>query len=73
MGAAPLEQVVLQGIAGGRGTRGDGQLAKEGGGMAVDGAGTDHQVRGNLGIGPALGKPPQHLHLAGRQSRRKGG
>jgi hypothetical protein len=35
-GAAPLEHVVLNGIASGGGARGDAQLAIEGGGMAVD-------------------------------------
>jgi hypothetical protein len=53
---APLEQVVLNGKAGGGGARGDAQLAIERGGMAVDGAQTDHQMFGDLGIGPALGE-----------------
>src|SRR5437868_3613523 len=70
---ALLEQVVLQSIAGGSGARGDAQLAIEGGGMVVDGAGTEHQVSGNLGIRQALGYQAQHLHLAGRQSRGRGG
>src|SRR5262249_24334445 len=68
-GAAPLEQMVLEGIAGGRGSRGDAQLAIQRGGMAVAGARTDHQVLGNLGVGPALGYQTQHLYLAIRQSR----
>ena len=64
---------MLNGKAGGGGARGDTQLAIEGGGMAVDGAQTDHQALGNLGIGPALGQQAQHFHLAGRQPCRKGG
>ena len=40
-GATALEQVVLMGIVGGSGARGNLQLAIEGSGRAVDGARTD--------------------------------
>src|SRR5215470_757486 len=72
-GTAPLEQLVLVRKAGGSGARGDAQLAIEGSDMPVDGARTNHQVLGNLRIGETLGKPPQYLDLAGRQSERQGG
>src|SRR5689334_14421556 len=70
--AARLEQVVLKRIAGGGGSRGDAKLAIQRGGMVVDGARTDHQVCGNLGVGPALCYQAQHLYLAIRQSRGSG-
>ena len=66
-----LEQVVLNGRAGGGGTRGDVELAIKGGGMAVDGARTDHQVLGDLRVGPPLSYQAQHRDLASRQASRK--
>jgi hypothetical protein len=68
-GTALLEQVVLERIAGGRGSRGDAKFAIQGGGMVVDGARTDHQLLGDLGIGPALSEQAQDLHLPGGQAR----
>src|SRR5436305_13230849 len=71
-GAALAEQMVLERIAGGRSSRGDAKLAIQRGGMVVDGAWTNHQVRGNLGVGPAQCYQAQHLYLAICQSRKSG-
>ena len=68
LGAVLLEQVAIERIAGGRGSRGDAQFAIQRGGMAVDGARTDHQLLGDLPVGPALSEQAQDLHLPRRQA-----
>ena len=49
-----LEQVLLNGVAGGSRSRGDAELAVNGGQVEVDGASADDEVFGNLGVGEAL-------------------
>lgn len=60
-------EVMLDGIAGGRTARGHGQLAVDGTDMRVDGAGTEHQLVGDLLVGQAACEQAQHLHLPCRQ------
>ena len=55
-GVAVLEQVALQGRAGGGGARGDAELAVDGRDVVVDGARADHQLCSDLRIAPALGE-----------------
>src|SRR5215467_5297736 len=67
-----LEQATLQGVTGGSGSRRDIEFAIEGGGVMIYGAGTNHQVHGNLYIGPALCQQAQYLHLTCSQAVRVG-
>ncbi len=60
--------MLLNGVAGGGGSRGDAELAVNGGQVPVDGAWTDDELLGYLGIGEPLGHQAQYLDLAGRQS-----
>ena len=70
--AEALQQLVLNGIAGGGTARGDTNLAINRGQVVVDDAGTDDELFGRLGIGESLGHQAQYLDLAGCQSVRIG-
>ena len=65
-----LDQVVLNGVAGGGGSRGDAELAVNGGQVPVDGAGTDDELFGYLSIGEPLGHETEHFHLTRGQASR---
>ena len=59
-----LEQVLLNGVAGCGGSRGDAELAVDRGQVPVDGAWTDDQLLGHLRVGEALGDETEHVDLA---------
>ena len=59
-----LEQVLLNGVAGGGTARGDAELVVDGGEMPVDGARSDAEVLGDLGVGEALSNKTEHFDLA---------
>ena len=65
-----LDQVVFDGITGRSTTRGDANLVKDRGEVAIDRARTDDQLFSHLLIGESLGHHAQHLHLPRRQSVR---
>ena len=51
-----LDEFLSDGVAGGGTARGDPDLAVDRGDMRIDGARADHQVLGDLRVGPALGQ-----------------
>ena len=62
---SPLShQMLFNRVASGRTARRNLELAVDGGEVPVDGAGTDNQLSGQLGIGQPLGHQAQHFHLA---------
>ena len=65
-----LDQLALDGIAGGSSAGVDTQLTVDGGQVRVDRTGADDEPIGHLGIGQPLGHQAQHLHFACRQSSR---
>ena len=67
------DQLVLDGIAGGGGSRGDLDFAVDGGEVVVDGAGTDEELVGDLRVGESLGEEAQDFDFAGGQAGRRGG
>ena len=64
------DQVLLNGVAGGGTARGDLDLAVYRSEVRVDGARTDDELLGHLGVGQPLCYQPQHLHLSSCQSSR---
>ena len=68
-----LAQMMLDGVAGRRGSRGDPELAVDRGQVPVDGARTDDQLFGDLGVGEPLGDETQHFDFTCGQARGIGG
>src|SRR5260370_38003549 len=65
-----LDQLVVNGIAGGRTARRDPELTVDRGQMPVDGARADDEMFGDLSIGQALCHQAQHLLLTRGQASR---
>ena len=61
-------EFVLNSVAGGRTARGDPDLAVDGSQIPVDGATTEDELFGDLGVAQSLSHQPQHLDLPFRQS-----
>src|SRR4051794_38350991 len=68
-----LGQAVGGGEAGGGGAGGDAELAVDGAQVRLDGVDADEEARADLLIGQPLGEQPEHLRLAGREAKRRGG
>src|SRR5258708_22125178 len=71
-GGAVSHQMVFDGVAGGRGPRGDPQLAVDRAHMEIDGGHADDELLSYLGAGQALCEQTQHVPLTGRQSFKRG-
>ena len=67
-----LEELVLESKEGRRVARGDAQFAIDGTQVGIDGARTNDQDLGDLGIGEFPRHQPQHLHLPLGQVVRSG-
>ena len=62
-----LEEVMFEGVASGGAAAIKLKLAINRGDVGIDGASTDYQFFGDLGISQALGQQAQYLKLACRQ------
>src|SRR4051812_39987407 len=65
------DEIVLVGVSGRRGARGDVELDEDIADVAVDGLLAEHEFAGDRLVGLAGGDEAQHLQLARRQSVRR--